>query len=96
MTTMETIGRKFDQAKPMWNLLPFAAVGHVVSVLTYGARKYEPENWRHVPGWRDRYLAATLRHVSAWACGERLDPESGQPHLAHAACCLLFMAELDT
>lgn len=26
---------------------------------------------------------------------ERLDPESGLPHLAHAACCLLFALELD-
>jgi hypothetical protein len=31
----------------------------------------------------------------AWYSGERLDPESGLPHLYHAACCLMFLARYE-
>lgn len=27
----------------------------------------------------------------SWVAGERCDPETGESHLAHAACCLLFL-----
>jgi len=89
------VGRKADDGKPRWDLLPWAATAQVVDVLTFGARKYEPENWRFVDGWRWRYYRAAVGHVAAWWLGERNDRESGLPHLAHAACCLLFLIELD-
>ena len=38
---------------------------------------------------------AMRRHVSAFRQGERVDPDSGKHHLAHAVCCLLFMLEND-
>lgn len=87
-------GEKFDSEKDRWDLLPFTATKKVVKVLTFGARKYEPDNWRIVPDWRRRYLAAAMRHLVAYQEGEDLDTESGMPHLAHAACCVLFMLEL--
>ena len=96
-----TTGRKDDgadgagPAKPRWDLLPTRAVTAIVKVLTFGAMKYGDENWRLVAAGRRRYLAAAYRHIIAWQQGEKLDPESGQPHLAHAACCILFLAELD-
>lgn len=88
-------GQKDDAGKPRWDLLPFAALDDVAAVLEFGARKYAPDGWRKVPGWRWRYLGAALRHLAAFGRGQRLDPESGRPHLAHAACCILFMLELD-
>ena len=33
------------------------------------------------------------RHIFAWWGGEDKDPETGFSHLAHAACCLLFLME---
>lgn len=89
-------GRKDDAGKPRWDLLPFEALAVVVAVLTFGARKYAPDNWRSVEGWRWRYFRAALSHLAAWWRGEKLDPESGLPHLAHAACCVLFLLALDS
>lgn len=88
-------GMKYDKDKARWDLLPFKAASQVVDVLTYGAKKYAPEDWRKVDGWRWRYFGAAMRHMVAWIGGERIDPESKLPHLAHAACCVLFMLELD-
>ena len=93
--TVEADSPKHDASKPRWDLLPVDAVEAVVRVLDFGARKYEVDGWRHVrDAWR-RYYAATMRHLTAWWRGEERDPESGEHHLAHAACCLLFLIEID-
>lgn len=89
----EVIGRKDDRGKDRWDLLPWRATTEVVRVLTFGAQKYAPDNWRHVDGWRWRYHAAAVRHVTLWWLGERKDPDSGLHHLAHAICCLMFAYE---
>lgn len=90
------VGRKDDGEKPRYDLLPLLALEVEARVLTYGATKYAPDNWRKVDGWRWRYFGAALRHLFAWFGGERLDPESGLPHLGHALCCVAFLAELDS
>ena len=92
--TLKT-GVKFDQDKPQWTLVPFKAFDHVVEVLTIGARKYAPDNWKKVPNARQRYIDAAFRHMSAYAGGEKLDAETGKNHLAHAMCCLLFLLAFD-
>lgn len=88
-------GDKFDAGKPMLRLLPPKAVFAVARVLTFGAKKYAPDNWRKVDNAKERYTDALLRHVFAWLGGERNDHESGEHHLAHAACCALFLLELE-
>lgn len=88
-------GVKHDEHKPRPELLPPRALLSVSEVLAYGARKYAPDNWRKVPDAHTRYVGAALRHVLAHLTGERLDPESGKPHLAHAVCSLLFALEFD-
>jgi hypothetical protein len=84
-------GVKHDVEKERWDLLPVSSVRDVVRVLGFGAAKYSVDNWQKVPDARRRYYAAALRHLVAWWDGERLDPESRLPHLAHAACCVLFL-----
>lgn len=88
-------GRKHDAGKPRWDLLPWGPLEDVAKVLEFGARKYAPNNWQKVEGGGWRYLRAGLGHLAARARGERLDPESGLPHLAHAVCCCLFLAWFD-
>lgn len=68
------------------------ALDDVAQVLGFGAAKYERHNWRKGIHW-SRVLDAAFRHLRAFNEGEDIDPESGQPHLAHAACCVLFLLE---
>ena len=91
----ETVGRKFDGGKLEFGLLPPHALEVVVEVLTFGAQKYERDNWQHVPDAKRRYFDALQRHVWAWKKGEQIDPESGIHHLGHAMCCLMFLYEHD-
>jgi hypothetical protein len=89
-------GRKFDGGKPQYGLLPPNALRATVDILTFGAEKYEPNNWKHVPDSKRRYFDAAQRHLWDWKNGEQNDPESGKNHLAHALCCLMFLYEHDT
>lgn len=88
-------GIKHDALKARWDLLPADALAEVVGVFTFGATKYTPWNWTRIRGWRYRYFGAALRHVWSWWRGERLDSESGLPHLAHAAATIFMLLELD-
>lgn len=88
-------GVKYDNGKPQWSLLPFKALTQVVEVLTYGAKKYAPDNWKKVPNAKQRYIDAGFRHFAAYASGETHDPETGKHHLAHAICCLLYIVAFD-
>jgi len=87
-------GIKFDSEKNRYDLIPPHALDEVARVLTYGAIKYSPGNWLHVPDAESRYYAASQRHLWAFARGEENDPESGISHIAHAITSLFFLYEL--
>lgn len=89
-----TTGRKHDTGKPLMGAVPPNALLAVTRVLTFGAEKYGRDNWRQVENAGTRYLDAALRHINAYQRGEAADPESGESHLAHAVCSLMFMLEL--
>jgi len=87
----DKLGVKYDKDKPKWNLLPWSEVEDVVKVLTFGAKKYAPDNWKFVDDANNRYMDAAMRHLVAVQTTESHDDESGESHIAHAICCLLFM-----
>ncbi|AFM54875.1 endolysin; inhibits RNA polymerase [Marinomonas phage P12026] len=91
----EKIGAKYDAGKPLYNLIPAHAEAELVDVLTFGANKYAPNQWRNVENATGRYTAAAMRHLAAYRMGEANDLESGKHHLAHAMCCLAFIIEMD-
>lgn len=93
--TATTGGRKFDGGKLQYGLVPPLALEEMVRVLTFGAEKYEPDNWKSVPDSKRRYFDALQRHLWAYKRGEQLDPETDIHHLAHAMCCLAFLYEHD-
>jgi len=84
-------GIKNDKGKDRWDLLPIGPVREIVKVLTFGAEKYSPDNWKYVDNHKARYFAAMQRHITSWwEDDEMFDPETGIHHLAHAGCCMLF------
>lgn len=85
------VGRKFDSDKVRMELLPFEALYEIAKVLTFGAEKYDDDNWRQVQGWKKRYSGALLRHYTDYSIGKNIDGESGLHHLAHLCCCGLFL-----
>jgi hypothetical protein len=105
---MNNQAQKKDAGKPQWRLLPWLGTQAVVRILEFGARKYSENGWRSVDNWEKRYFDAAFRHMIAVARGEQFDicpahkgvrPAdckdcSGEPHLAHAACNLLFLLDL--
>lgn len=94
MTAHTQAGTKHDLGKPAFNLIPPSAELAMAGVLTFGAAKYAPDNWKYVDNADTRYLAATMRHINAYRAGEVYDSESGLLHLAHAMTCLAFLIEL--
>lgn len=91
---MNEVGQKFDQGKPMMGAIPPRAELAVARVLTFGAKKYSRGNWAHVDDADTRYMDAALRHINAHRRGEHVDSETGESHLAHAICCLMFMLDM--
>ena len=91
-----TTGSKHDSGKPLMGAVPPNSLLAVAKVLTFGAEKYGRDNWRKVENAETRYLDAALRHINAYQRGEAADPESGESHLAHAVCSLMFMLELQS
>lgn len=89
------IGRKDDQDKIRLDLIEPEFIESVGKVLTFGASKYEPNNWQNVEDGEDRYYAAVLRHLMAYRKGEEKDPESGLSHLEHAACNIMFLLHFE-
>ena len=65
------------------------------------------EKWPDINGdfsWRTKMkdakfkmarIGSALRHILAYVGGEKIDPEFGQTHLAHAACNLLMVADIE-
>lgn len=83
-------GTKYDEGKLRYDLLPPDAVQELVRVYDYGALKYADRNWEKGMKW-SRCFSALMRHSWAFWMGENLDPESGLPHMAHAAFCCLAL-----
>lgn len=86
-------GVKHDFGKPQFRLIPQEALESLARVMSYGANKYAPDNWRKVDSGHDRYMDAALRHINAHLRGEVLDDESNLPHLMHAVASLMMAYE---
>jgi hypothetical protein len=73
-------------------LLPARALWDVAKVMTFGANKYNDNNWRQ-PGSLQRYIGSAMRHLNAMQRGEDFDSDTGLLHAAHLACNALFILE---
>lgn len=79
--------RTWSVAPGRCDLSPARAVLAVAQVLATGAQKYGPDNWRGIPV--EDHFNHALAHLFA-----DLGGDTGDDHLAHAACRLLMALEL--
>lgn len=76
-----------EEGKSRVDLIPPKAILGIGQVYTFGLNKYGERNWEeHADEWSWGQLAGSAeRHLLAWKMREDDDPESGLPHLLHAA-----------
>lgn len=91
---------KSDAGKVQFDLLEDGAPNallEIAKVMSWAVevKGYHPHSWQEIPDAIRRYKAALGRHRNAIARGERHDPESNLLHWAHAACCVIFITELE-
>ncbi len=84
-------GKKFDDDKLRFDLIPPEVEKAMATILTFGAKKYGANCWQTLDDFKNRFTAALMRHLNAWRSGEEDDPESGYPHLWHIACNVAFL-----
>lgn len=87
-----TGGLKYDQEKLKSHLLSIPAMKGTAKILTLGSKKYAERNWEAGMEFSRVYRAA-FDHITDWWDGEDLDPDSGESHLDHAACCIMFLQQ---
>ncbi len=93
------LGAKNDLGKPLpylvlSNFLP--ALQEVIKVGTFGAQKYTPNGWKHVPDGNVRYYEAAMRHIlDDMKDPMSLDEDSKCYHLAQAIWNLLAVLTLE-
>lgn len=87
-------GRKDDEGKLRYDLLPRQALREVVSRLTFGAKKYEPDNWRKGIAY-SRLVAAAERHWNAWLHGNITDADCDLHELSGVAINVLMLLEFE-
>jgi len=85
-------GKRFNQGKPRYDLIPTFAQEQYAKVLTKGAEKYGSHNWRQGMKWSN-VLASLERHLEAVKKGEDYDEETGLLHSAHIMCNAGFLTE---
>ncbi|MCI4437841.1 MAG: hypothetical protein JHC33_13625 [Ignisphaera sp.] len=88
---------KHDGEKNRLELIDPAFILGIGEVLTFGAKKYEANNWKDGSSAenQERIQGAMLRHFMAYLQGEELDPESNLPHLHHMAVGAMFLGYFD-
>lgn len=77
-------GTKNDTNKPPISLLDRDFLEGAAQVMAFGANKYDRYNWTLGIKY-SRLIDAAMRHIIAYYSGEDIDPESGLPHIDHAA-----------
>lgn len=92
LTPPQVPARKDDAGKPDMTLITYSMLEPAAKILKFGEKKYGRLNYRNPnPGFEQRLVAATLRHLLQHTDGQELDSESNEPHLAHALTALMLI-----
>lgn len=88
------VNNKVLKDKRNWALIPWEPMVDVLKVMELGATKYGEDNWMQETD-KKVYWSAIMRHMTKWIMGEKIDPETGLSHIAHAAAGALILAGLE-
>ena len=75
---------RYDAGKIRHDLIPAWAIEEIAKVYTYGANKYDDNNWWKGMKW-SKVMGPLERHYNKWKRGKIVDEESGCLHLAMVA-----------
>lgn len=90
-STAKGSGARKNGGKASFSQVPMQLLAGVARVLMGGQVKYAAWNWAKGMPWSVCF-DCTIRHLFKWwYLGEELDKESGEHHLDHALCNLLFL-----
>ncbi len=81
------------KTKTMFQLIDPYYIEGIGDVLTMGAKKYTPDNWKKVD--RIEYERAMYHHMNEYLKGNKNDSESGMSHLHHLATNAMFLSWFD-
>lgn len=84
--------KRFDVGKLRLGLIPTSFIEETAKVFTFGAQKYDDNNWRKGMKW-SRCIDSLERHLMEFKKGNDNDEESGLLHLGHAAANIAFLIE---
>lgn len=91
-------GKKFDNGKTEWDLLPTPLLEGAVKVLMGGRDKYEARDWAKVANAKTRYFNGLKRHVAALQndigeidLNKINEDDFGYPHLWHVMVNAIFL-----
>lgn len=85
----DTIG---DTKVPV-HLFPPIAVAYGAMGMLEGKEKYGYVNYRATDVVASIYVAAAIRHLSAWLEGEELSTDTGNPHLGNALATIAIVVD---
>ena len=74
---------KYDNGKLRWSLLLWDIVEHIVRTMNIGAIKYNPNSYKKVEPYKERYSDALMRHFRDFQKGIVIDKDTGTPILAY-------------
>lgn len=82
----------YNEDKSKHELISAYSMECLAQVLTYGCKKYGPNNWRRGLMWSE-LIGSMERHMNRFKLGEDVDKESGLPHLSHLIANATFLLE---
>ena len=88
--------KKDDSSKNRLELIEPKFIEGLGAVLTLGATKYAPNNWKNASEEDiERIKGALLRHIMTYLSGDKIDEESKVSHLYHASFGLMTLDYFD-
>lgn len=85
-------GLRYNKGKPRMELIEAGFMEEVAKILTFGAEKYEIDNWKKFDNEkRFQTIGSLMRHLEEYRKGNKMDSESNCSHLCHIVTNAMFL-----